>query len=198
MGTARKFILLIFLWSILPLGCCIFDSCGCGASRPTRYGINGITIKSTNADSQILNSNQSYTFDQYFKVFSFDLATLTIAPIESNGFIPAAYACSPPPPDVRNNIREFEIIADNTFDLGSGSISPGEHISDYFGFAYYQFYQLTPFTAFEAYTEYVYSNQIVLGLLSAPSHAVEMELTFRITLEDETVFEFDELMKVSI
>lgn len=176
--------------SVLEIGCCVIDSCGCGtAEGSTRYRISDYELVTYAGTSPVAVTDQSVRAQDLRFVLMPDPEYITAV----RSYVRGLYACSPPEPAPTQTIIDFNITSDRDFELPNAVIKAGESLNTLFFLSNgpYGEGQLASFLQSPSIDAslYEYSLRIFQSIIKEQRHTFSIELS----LSDNRTFPFKTL-----
>jgi hypothetical protein len=189
-GLLSKSVFCFFILSVVEVGCCVIDSCGCGTTEgTTRYRIKNYELKTYATEATLVVTDQSVRVQDLKIVLTpaHEFITQLVSSFK------ALYACSPPPPAPTQSILSFTIRSDRDFLLPNSSITAGESLNSLFFLSNgpYGEGQLESFLKAPNIDAslYDYSLRIFQSIIKEQRHSFSVELV----LSDNQKFSFKTL-----
>lgn len=187
--------LLTFL-ALMPMSCGLVctDSCGCSPNFPEqKLLIKSFEVLTVAGDGQRIQPTLTQPYDQVFKAIrikDFDLVSLAEPDFFQPWTLGAAFACSPPPVESIEKLRNIEIINLSEQTLADGTVLKlGETITPYFGMNDFFAQGLIPVNDFlKNNKDLVLEDFFKLGFTKNPGKPINLEITIRIVMENGKEF----------
>lgn len=190
-------IFFLMLMGIIPISCDIFcnrDSCGCGPIPGTKdYMIKTLRLETVLVNNQIYQTDRFYESNQIglsIEVGDYEYVSEVTTGNRHIGFVSAAMACDPVPPQSVQKISSITITATDHFVYSAGQrFEMGEDISELFninGIAFKN-YISSERTLF-------LGENIYIKLQKAPAQPTELHLSLMVVLNDQSEHVFPDVV----
>lgn len=173
--------------SVLEVGCCVIDSCGCGTVEgSTRYRINDYSFIAYAGTAPVAVTDQSVRAQDLRLVLTPDPEYITMTLTRFKGL----YACSPVEPAPTQTIIDLIVTSNRDFELPNSAIKAGESLNSLFFLSNgpYGEGQLVSFLQSPSIDAslYEYSLRIFQSIIKEQRHTFSIELS----LSDKRTFSF--------